>query len=427
MIMNKLAGIFYFISGFLLAKREKIFPLKNVSVRSKALFKKLEKNALSESPFYQEYLGKPFEKYPVIDKSIYMDNFNDINSKGLDKDRALDIAINSERNRDFCPMYGDYTVGLSSGTSGNRGLFVLSDNERAEWAGYIIGKMLPIFFKRKKVAFILRANNNLYESSNGLLVEFRFFDLIDGVESNIPALEEYKPEILIAPSSVLSCLARKGPGISPKKIISVAEVLDDNDKSIIQGAFNVPVDEIYQCTEGFLGATCSKGNMHLNESTNIIEKQWIDKEGGRFYPVITDLKRTIQPIVRYKLDDILVEDFERCACGSTATRLKRIEGRADDVLKLNSSSGRSTDVYPDFIRNCIISGCKEILEYEVVQSKQHQIDVYLSPNTISTQECVTNSLNELWGRLGICVPEYSFKDFKPPENGKKMRRVRMEV
>lgn len=39
---------------------------------------------------------------------------------------------------------------------------------------------------------------------------------------------------------------------------------------------------------------------------NRIEKEWLDET--RFVPIITDLMRTSQPIVRYRLDDVLVID-----------------------------------------------------------------------------------------------------------------------
>ena len=44
-----------------------------------------------------------------------------------------------------------------------------------------------------------------------------------------------------------------------------------------------------------------------------------------FYPIITDFKRTSQPIYRYRLNDILVEEKSPCPCGSVFTRIAKIE------------------------------------------------------------------------------------------------------
>ena len=34
-----------------------------------------------------------------------------------------------------------------------------------------------------------------------------------------------------------------------------------------------------------------------------VEKEWLDDT--RFQPIITDMRRTVQPVVRYKMNDIL--------------------------------------------------------------------------------------------------------------------------
>ena len=60
--------------------------------------------------------------------------------------RLLEMAIRGEQTRDFTEMNGEVAVGLSSGTSGHRGVFVTTEKERSMWAAAILAKMLP---KRK--------------------------------------------------------------------------------------------------------------------------------------------------------------------------------------------------------------------------------------------------------------------------------------
>lgn len=46
------------------------------------------------------------------------------------------------------------TVGLSSGTSGNRGLFLVSEREQDAWTGTVLAKLLPGGLWRKaRIAF----------------------------------------------------------------------------------------------------------------------------------------------------------------------------------------------------------------------------------------------------------------------------------
>jgi len=422
-VFQKIKKLFFFVRGYILAKSSSSFSKNRVRTEQLKKFNILKKKVLVNSVYYSQYVNKDLDNFPVINKVIHMSNFDSINTQNLNKRKALDIAIKSEISRDFKPEYKGVSVGLSSGTSGNRGMFVLSEQERAEWAGYIIGKMLPFSLQKQRVAFFLRANNNLYQTANSLIVNFKFFDLINGIEAKIEELNIYNPSILIAPGSVLRRLADNQPSISPQRIISVAEVLEKEDRNIIEKSFGVIVEQIYQCTEGFLAATCSEGNIHLNEDSYIIEKKWLDESTGRFSPIVTDLKRQTQPVVRYLLDDVLIEDREPCKCGSSMTKIHAIEGRCDDVLILQGVEGGNVDVFSDFIRNSIISSSDEIKHYRVIQIAKNKIKIEISPFTQQIINDVSKSIECLWKRLSIVPPNCYFEEKSLKFNIEKQRRV----
>ncbi|MCW8933969.1 MAG: adenylate synthase [Gammaproteobacteria bacterium] len=424
---KQLKKMIAFIRGFINAKLGSKLSREKIEKIQQTRFNKLQREALSTSEFYSCYVNKPLDEYPVIRKAIHVENFNIINTAGLDKDTAFEIAIASEKSRDFTPDYKGFSVGLSSGTSGNRGLFVTSVEERAQWAGYIIGKLLPFRCGKHRVAFFLRANNNLYESSNGILLIFKFFDLIDGLNKNIKKLVKFNPTILIAPASVLLKIIEKKPKINPVKVIAIAEVLEASDKRLLESYFQQKIHQIYQCTEGFVAATCSEGNLHLNEDVLIIEKKWINQESGRFSPILTDLKRVTQPVIRYYLDDILIEDKAPCACGSNFTRLKAIEGRKDDIFYLRNNRNELIDVFPDFIRNSLIIVSAELIEYQVIQSEKNKLVIYILPFNEVIRKNISSALDELFNRLDVLIPQYEFDEFKVIDNGKKRRRVMRQI
>lgn len=199
-----------------------------------------------------------FAKLPFMDKKIMMENFNKLNCVGIDRDKALEIAINGEKSRNFEEKLNNISVGLSSGTSGSRGLFIISDDERALWAGGVLAKFLP---KGKilghKIAFFLRADNNLYETIDSKAIKFRYFDIMKDMNENTVSLHAYQPTIVVAPPSVLLLLAeaqeKKIINIKPLKIISVAEVLTEEDENYFKRVFHLDIiHQAYQCTEGFL-------------------------------------------------------------------------------------------------------------------------------------------------------------------------------
>ena len=106
-----------------------------------------------------------------------MDHFDEINTVGVYKSEAMDIALKSEQSRDFTPTINNISIGLSSGTSGNKGIFLTNPAEKAIWVGAILDRVIGLSLKKRKVAFFLRANNNLYESVKSKTLEFTFFDL----------------------------------------------------------------------------------------------------------------------------------------------------------------------------------------------------------------------------------------------------------
>nr|MDQ2731854.1 adenylate cyclase [Armatimonadota bacterium] len=98
--------------------------------------------ARQHSPYYRDLFAghdtSLWQALPTSDKAAMMAHFNDFNTRGVDGAEALEAALQAERSRDFSPTIGNLTVGLSSGTSGHRGLFLVSPWEQAGWAGAIL-------------------------------------------------------------------------------------------------------------------------------------------------------------------------------------------------------------------------------------------------------------------------------------------------
>lgn len=330
-----------------------------------------------KAPAFQE--GLDFEHFHM-DKAYMMAHFDQLNTQGIKKEEAQALAIEAEKTRDFSPKIGEISVGLSSGTSGHRGIFLTSPREQVMWAAAILAKLLPkgkLFGHR--IAFFLRANNNLYEQVNSPFIRFRFFDMEAAIDSYIDQLNAYQPTLLIGPASVLRLLARfQNEGrlqLKPTRVYSVAEVLEDGDAAYIAAAFGQDfVAQVYQATEGFLAASCEHGSLHLNEDIVQVEPVWIDEE--RFYPLITDLKRRSQAFLHYQLNDILQYKKEPCPCGSAFQALEKIEGRSDDIFVFANRAGQEVAIYPDFIRRALLY-IDGIDEYQVIQTGPREIQLAL--------------------------------------------------
>ena len=382
--------------------------------------KKQLKFVASHSRFYSAYEGKPLSEYPLMDKKQMMDNFDDLNTVGTDRDEAMKLAIDSERSRDFSEKLNHITVGLSSGTSDTRGIFLVSDKEKDMWAGYILSKVLyGSILGKYEVAFFMRANSNLYESVSSSNIRFVFYDIYQSVEDNIKRLIDQDPDIIVGQPSILLDLCRYAKDLHPKKVISIAEVLEDHDREEICKALNVDViHQVYQCTEGCLATTCEYGTIHLNEDIVFFEKEYIDEK--RFIPVITDFTRTSQPIIRYRLNDILVERKDKCPCGSCFTALERIEGREDDVFVFDGEGDAKIKVFPDFIRRLVMF-TGDVGDYRIVQTENGSLEVYWNQGN-DMRDKFMSELKKMSEDRGFIIPAVEFYDYSF-DRKKKLKRV----
>lgn len=422
----KLFILFYYFKFKWQQKR--IFSDKGLEKSRQQLIKKWRQN-LSQSAYYQSFKSQSLTNFPIIAKAEFMENFDAINTVGISKKAALDIALEAEKTRNFSPMINGITIGLSSGTTGNKGIFLANEKERAMWVAAVLDRVIGLELRKRKVAFFLRANSNLYESVGSSLLQFRFFDIKIEMRKNIDNLLAFQPHILVAQPSVLREIAaeyaeRKITNL-PEKVISVAEVLEPEDKHFFEQVFQQKIHQVYQCTEGFLAATCEQGNLHFNEDFLIIEKQYLDENKRRFHPIITDLKRFSQPIIRYELNDIIHEG-EPCKCGRKSMTIDKIEGRSDDVFRFKKDDS-TVIIFPDFIRRAVIIASDEITFYTVIQRSDSAIDCYLEmtekANKKYIEKKVKMNFEELFNSFELTCPTICFLDSYTIEKGQKLRRI----
>jgi len=340
----------------------------------------------ARSRSFAPYRNLPLAQWPTMNKALMLEHFDAMNTEGVTLAQAMDAAMAAEHSRDFTPAVGDITVGLSSGTSSRRAVFTVSPREKAQWAGVMLAKALPDgLFSGERVALFLRANSNLYTAVRSPWLTFAFYDLFEPFDALCARLAQYRPSVIVAPAQVLRQLALRvidgSLALAPKKVISVAEVLEAQDRALIVQAFGA-VHEIYQATEGFLASTCEHGVLHLNEEYVHVEPQWLDEQQRRCVPVITDFTRITQPIVRYRLDDILLARATPCPCGRATRAIDGIEGRCDDMLVLPALlDGQTVAVFADVLTRAFAQALPSECDYRLVQQGASTLQLHAAQDT----------------------------------------------
>ncbi len=355
---------------------------------------------VSRRPYYRALAPADLSGLPVIDKRVMMDNFHQFNALGLTHQEAA-------RHFHAQSHPPGVHVGASTGTSGNRGYYVISPGERAEWLGVMLGKLLPRFpFEKARVAIILPQNAALYrQPGRSRRLVLRFFDLNAGLEQLPAALDAFMPDTLVAPPKVLRYLADQPRRFRATRLFSGAEVLDPVDRGHIERGFSIRPGEIYMATEGLLGVTCGKGRLHLAEDVMHFEFEPGPEGSGLVNPVITDFTRRLQVMARYRMNDLLLLSRNKCPCGSPFQVVDAVAGRMDDVLLLPARcDGHSVPVTPDILRNAIVDAGPAIEDFRCVQTESDHVGVIL-PETLAeeVEERVRAGLAALFLRLGLCV------------------------
>lgn len=423
--MSKLTTLFrYIFTPKKFHSRKKIEKIQNRGMKKQIKF--VRKN----SPFFaRHWKGLPdneWSKFPLIDKSIMMDNLSDLLTVRLDVEEAKVLADNAEKTRDFSPKIGSYSIGYSSGTSGSRGMHFVSEKEQAEWAGFMLARGLDgSIFSKHKIGLILRANSNTFESVGSSRIEFKFYDLMKPLEEIHESILRDKLDILIGPPSVLRYLADVKSPLKVKKLVSAAEVLDEIDRKQIEQHFGQIVHQFYSSTEGEIAATCEHGTLHLNEEIMVIQKQWVDEEKGWYHPIISDFRRKTQPIIRYRLNDILVTSKKPCPCGDARESIEAVMGRQDDIFLIKKISEEGYEqVIPDFIRRAVMQMHPSITAYCAIQKSADEIEVQLLPEGL--ENISYEGFDQVWQKMRTKTPKITVADYTFKPSATKLRRIRRD-
>lgn len=414
------------------ARERWLLPRRYDALRARGLDRFLREE-LPHAAFYAPFAGRPLGEIPVVDKRTVLADFASFNRFGITLEAALEVAEAAERSRDFTSrLPGGVTVGLSSGTTGTRGVFLVSEAESRLWAGILLGQLVApasmrVMARRPlRVALFLRANSNLYETLDSNRVAFTWLDLTMPVEDHLPALAG--TDVLVAPASVLRRIADLDADerreIRPLQVISVAETLDPEDETVIGEAFGRPVEQIYQATEGLLAVSCPAGRLHLNEGHVHVEPEWIDHR--RFHPVVTDFTRTTQFVVRHRLDDVLLAAPGPCSCARPGRSIAAVLGRADDVLHLRATAsgrGEVVPVYPDVLRHTVaLAG--DLGDYRIEQHGEEWRLAVTSATPITALARVAVETGRLAERLRALPPVVVAMPWPSEAPDAKRRRIR---
>lgn len=178
-----------------------------------------------------------------------------------------------------------------------------------------------------------------------------------------------------------------------------AEPWSEKMRTEIQQRLGIKAYDIYGlseiCGPGVaFECECQTGYMHVNEDNFIIEI--VDPETGEVLPdgeegevVFTCITKEALPLIRYNTHDISSITHEKCSCGRTLVRMKKIIGRTDDMLII-----RGVNVFPSQVESVLLSVGQVDPHYQIIVDRQDNLDVMEIKVEVSS-ELFSDSVKEL--------------------------------
>jgi len=150
-----------------------------------------------------------------------------------------------------------------------------------------------------------------------------------------------------------------------------AEPWTEEMRKEVEERLRIKAIDIYGLSEIIgpgVSAECieAQSGLHINEDHFYPEV--INPATGEQLPygqegelVITSMSREAMPLIRYRTGDITTLNPEKCVCGRTLVRMRRVRGRADDMLII-----RGVNVFPSQVESVLLR-TKDIAPHYVIE------------------------------------------------------------
>ena len=384
------------LNGFPLSEAQKEFQnILSISDEAYSSYVEKKKMELLEfhfqlNPAYQKLLGhklpKNWNEVPILTKQDLQQPLQNRLSRGYPKKAVF--------------------VSKTSGSSGNPFIFAkdkfchaltwvhifscykqydIIPNQSLEARFYGIPKdTLGYQKERLKDKLAGRFRFPIYDLSDAALAEFisvfqkKSFVYINGYTSPIVQFAKYVLKQKINFKEICPSL---------KSCIVTSEMLFDEDKKILEKAFQVPIINEYGASElGLIAFQNPKGVWEVNSKTLLVEI--LDDQnqtvplGEEGNVVITSLYNKAHPFIRYKIGDIGILDPK-----STTAKpfLQKLIGRTNDFADLPSGK-RVPGLTFYYVTKTIIEDQGVVKEFKVLQKTKSNFEVQYAANRVLNTE-----------------------------------------
>lgn len=259
--------------------------------------------------------------------------------------------------------------------------------------GWRPGERMLVFYPKNTYNIDDMVKFNPY--SKWLGFRYHLFDKIDEetVRGLVDDINRYKPKLLLvfpSPMNMIAHTIRKF-GLELKhhpELINVSgETFFDCQRKHIESVFTrSKVEDSYGSVE--LGELAHETDQGLEIFANVAYVETAPNDAGQPEMIITRLKLTDFPFIRYKMKDIADVEFRQYPDGTEKYVITKIEGKDSNFIK----SDRGERFYPSFFNsfvnelNTIVNN--SIIEIKVYERGQRELEIQYILDDSSFQDQV---------------------------------------
>jgi phenylacetate-coenzyme A ligase PaaK-like adenylate-forming protein len=413
--------------------------------------RRLIRYAVDRSPYYREALGADafdgdprLDELPTLPKRVLMEQWDRVVT-----DRRLRLAEVEAHLAGDTPaelILGDYHGFVTSGTSGLRGVFVQT---RAEFELHVATCLRTMI----RVGIGPGARIVGIGAPGPLHITKKLFVALAGPSTTAPeltvttplprlaeALNERQPDAVFTHASVAGLLAEEQLqgrlAIGPRWVVVSSEVLSEDVKQRIRAAWGIEPFEVYATTEAVLLASGTQAQGGLQVSDDLLMLEVVDElnrpvpAGEPGYRVLlTSLVNRALPLIRYELSDSVTLAEGPDPSGRPYTRIERVDGRDDDILRFPGLEGGTVAVYPHRLR-APFAALPDVLQYQILHGAERlRLRVTLRPTAApGTTAVVRDALARAIVEAGAVPPAIEVEPVpeieREPGGGAKLKLVK---
>ena len=402
-----------------LAERER-WPRERLEAFQQERLTELARHAAERSVLWRERLpgGRvELSELPVLTKTELMERFDElVTDRRLRRD---DLLAHLGQIEEDALYLGEFRAMTSSGSSGRKAVFVYDRAgwrdvltmflRRSDWVG--LRPSLP----RTRLALVGGASPTHMSRRGASCLDVGVHRILSlsatqPIGELVERLNAFQPNFLNAYPSSAGPLAEEQLGgrlrLSLRGMTTNSEPLTPALRERIESAFGVGPTDFYGTTEGLYGHECPAGSMHLFDDMCIVEN--VDDDDRPVAPgevgsrvLVTNLFNRVQPLIRFEVSDLVAVEPEPCPCGRSLMRLRSLEGRAEDVLRIGDVA-----VHP--LQFGIVTADPDVREFQVIQEGEAlRLRVALRNGAEGAEERLGECVRGRLAELGVERPEVS--------------------